>query len=100
MNRLTEVQVRKAKPREESFKMADGGGMYLLVHHNKSKYWRINFPGLREVFSFMFTTPQSEHRLMESKCSAARYPGHPSPCAIDVNGRVWLALRSLGKGDS
>ena len=33
MNRLTEVQIRKAKPREESFKMADGGGMYLLVHH-------------------------------------------------------------------
>lgn len=43
MNRLTEVQVRKAKPREESFKMADGGGMYLLVHHNGSKYWRINY---------------------------------------------------------
>ena len=43
MNRLTEVQVRKAKPREESFKMADGGGMYLLVHYNGSKYWRINY---------------------------------------------------------
>ena len=43
MNHLTEVQVRKVKPREESFKMADGGGMYLLVHHNGSKYWRINY---------------------------------------------------------
>ena len=71
MNHLTEVQVRKVKPREESFKMADGGGMYLLVHHNGSKYWRINYPGLREAFNFMFTTPQSEHRLMESKSSAA-----------------------------
>ena len=59
MNRLTEVQVRKAKPREESFKMADGGGMYLLVHHNGSKYWRINYSGLREVFSCMLTSPQA-----------------------------------------
>ena len=43
MNRLTEVQVRKAKPREGSYKISDGGGMYLLVHHNGSKYWRINY---------------------------------------------------------
>ena len=43
MKRLTEIQVRKAKPREESFKMADEGGMYLLVHHNRSTYWRINY---------------------------------------------------------
>ena len=43
MNRLTEIQVRKAKPREGSYKISDGGGMYLLVHHNGSKYWRINY---------------------------------------------------------
>ena len=43
MNCLTEIQDCKAKPREESFKMTDGGGMYLLVHHNGSKYWRINY---------------------------------------------------------
>ena len=99
MNRLTGVQVRKAKPGKGFYKISEGGGMYLLMHHNGWNYWRINYPGLREAFSFMFTTTQSEHRLMESKSSAARYPGHPSPCAIDVNGRVWLALRSLGKGD-
>ena len=43
MNRLTEVQVRKAKPREGSYKISDGGWMYLLVHHNGSKYWRLNY---------------------------------------------------------
>ena len=59
MNRLTEVQVRKAKPREGSYKISDGGGMYLLVHHNGWKYWRINYPGLREVFSCMLTSPQA-----------------------------------------
>mgnify|MGYP001309107972 CR=1 FL=1 len=43
MNRLTEVQVDKVKPLEESYKISDGGGMYLLVHHNISTYWRINY---------------------------------------------------------
>ena len=50
MNRLTEVQVRKAKPRKGFYKISDGSGKYLLVHHNGSNYWRINYPGLREVF--------------------------------------------------
>ena len=43
MNPLTEVQVRKAKPLEGSYKISDGGGMYLLAHHNGSKYLRINY---------------------------------------------------------
>ena len=38
MNRLTEVHVRKAKPLEGSYKILDGGGMYLLVHHKGSKH--------------------------------------------------------------
>ena len=43
MNRLTEVQVRKAKPLEGSYKISDGGGMYLLVHHNGLKYCGTNY---------------------------------------------------------
>ena len=38
MSRLTEVQVRKAKSLEGSYKISDGGGIYLLVHHNGLKY--------------------------------------------------------------
>ena len=71
MNRMTEAQVRKARPRKGVYKISEGGGMYLLMYHNGWKYRRINYPGLREAFNFMFTTPQLEHRLMESKCSAA-----------------------------
>ena len=71
MNRLTEVQVRKDKPRKGFYKISEGGGMYLLMHHNGWNYWRINYPGLREAFSFIFTTPQLYRRLMVSKSSAA-----------------------------
>ena len=38
IKRLTKVQVRKAKPLEGSYKISDGGGIYLLVHHNGLKY--------------------------------------------------------------
>jgi hypothetical protein len=40
MNKLTDMAVKKAIPREKPYKMADGGGMYLEVMPNKSKYWR------------------------------------------------------------
>lgn len=42
-NKLTESSVKKAKPTEKQFKLSDGGGLYLLVHSNGSKYWRFDF---------------------------------------------------------
>ena len=95
MNRLTEVQVGKAKPDKGFYKISDGGGTYLMVHHNGSKYWRINYPGLREAFSFMFTTPQSEHRLMESKSSAALISWATKPLRFDLWGKEIVENRRL-----
>ncbi len=40
---LTDVAVRAAKPREKSYKLADGQGMYLEVMPNGSKYWRSKY---------------------------------------------------------
>ncbi len=40
---LTELAVRKAKPTDKQYKMTDGGGMYLLVHPNGGKYWRLKY---------------------------------------------------------
>ena len=33
----------KAKPRSNDYKMADGGGMYLLVKKSGYKYWRLDY---------------------------------------------------------
>lgn len=41
--KLSEVAVRKAKPEAKPYKMADGGGMYLEVMPNGSKYWRLKY---------------------------------------------------------
>ena len=38
---LTELEVKKVKPTDKHKKLFDGGGMYLMVHTNGSKYWRL-----------------------------------------------------------
>jgi len=40
---LTDPEVRNAKPFEKPYKLADGGGMYLEVMPNGSKYWRLKY---------------------------------------------------------
>ena len=40
---LTNTQIKAVKPRTRDFKMADGGGMYLLVKAKGSKYWRLDY---------------------------------------------------------
>jgi len=36
-------QIKNAKPTAKSYKLADGGGLYLLIHANGSKYWRLKY---------------------------------------------------------
>ena len=43
MDKLTEITIRQAKPKLKQYKLFDGGGMFLLVHPNGSKYWRMKF---------------------------------------------------------
>ncbi|MBK1781584.1 integrase arm-type DNA-binding domain-containing protein [Advenella sp. WQ 585] len=40
---LNDVQIRAAKPTDKQYKLTDGEGLYLLVHSNSSKYWRLNY---------------------------------------------------------
>ena len=40
---LTELEIKKAKPETKAYKLTDGGGLFLLVHTNGSKYWRLRY---------------------------------------------------------
>lgn len=40
---LTDIVVRKAKARLAPYKMADGGGMYVLVKPDGARYWRMDY---------------------------------------------------------
>ncbi|MCV9879499.1 tyrosine-type recombinase/integrase [Brenneria izbisi] len=41
--KLTARQINAAKPKEKSYKLADGGGMYLEVLPNGTKSWRMKY---------------------------------------------------------
>ena len=43
MNKLTAVQIRKAKPDNRVQKLFDGGGLYLEVRPDGAKYWRMKY---------------------------------------------------------
>ena len=53
-NKLTELTIKKAKPKEKQYKLADGEGMYLRVYPNNSKYWQLKyrFDGKHKTLSF------------------------------------------------
>ncbi|GGC22082.1 tyrosine-type recombinase/integrase [Pseudoduganella buxea] len=38
---LTDIQLRNAKPAEKSYKLSDGGGLYVEVMPGGSKFWRM-----------------------------------------------------------
>jgi integrase len=40
---LTAIAIQAAKPREKAYKLFDSGGMFLLVHPNGGRYWRLKY---------------------------------------------------------
>jgi len=50
---LSDVKVRTAKPGDKPRKIGDGGGLFLLVHPNGGKYWRLKYriAGSEKLFS-------------------------------------------------
>ncbi|GAB5459332.1 MAG: hypothetical protein Hens3KO_23620 [Henriciella sp.] len=51
---LTDLKVRNLKPREKSYKVADGNSLYVLVKPNGSKLWQMayRFDGRQKTLSF------------------------------------------------
>ena len=40
---LTDTSIRNAKPGDKPRKLADKKGLFLLIHPNGSKYWRLKY---------------------------------------------------------
>ncbi len=40
---LTVAECKNAKPKDQPFKLYDEKGLYLLIHPNGSKYWRLKY---------------------------------------------------------
>lgn len=56
---LSDAQIRAAKPTDKAWKLFDGGGLYLLIHPNGSRYWRLKYRvGTREKKLALGVYPQ------------------------------------------
>lgn len=55
---LSNIAIQNAKPREKPYKLADSGGLYLLVTPTGGKLWRLKF----------------RHHGVEKKLSIGKYP--------------------------
>src|SRR6266404_86412 len=42
-NKLTQVALRAAMPRDKPYKLGDGDGLYLLINPNGSRWWRLKY---------------------------------------------------------
>ena len=41
--KLTDIQIRNAKPKKKIYKLGDGTGLYLQISPSGGKYWRYNY---------------------------------------------------------
>ena len=53
-NKLTELAIKRVKPKEKQYKLTDGDGMYLRIYPDGKKYWQLQFwfEGKQKVLSF------------------------------------------------
>ena len=52
-NKLTDLKIRQARPKDKPYKLADGEGMYLLIDAAGNRYWRLDyrFAGKRKTLA-------------------------------------------------
>lgn len=81
---LSDAKVRNAKPAAKPFKLADGGGLFLLVQPNGAKLWRYKFRlGDREGLHALGAYPEvfladarEEHRKARALVASGQNPIH------------------------
>ncbi|WP_051230092.1 tyrosine-type recombinase/integrase [Haliea salexigens] len=83
MEKLTAKQVEQAKPQDTAYKLADGGGLYLLVQPNGRRYWRYDYryAGKRKTLAVGVFSERSlkdarnKHREARDKLDGGIDPG-------------------------
>lgn len=73
MPTLNDLAIRRAKPTAKAQKLFDGGGLYLHVHPNGSRYWRLKYRhGGKEKLLALGVYPQVGLKAARQRCEEAR----------------------------
>lgn len=72
-NTLTDTAIRNTKPEDKPIKLSDGGGMFLLIKPNGTRYWRMKyrFAGKEKLLAFG-VYPEISLKQARAKRDAAR----------------------------
>ena len=71
--RLTDTQIKQARPKDRPYKLTDGGGLYLEIKPNGGRFWRYRYRilGKENVFA-LGTYPDTSLAEARREHEAAR----------------------------
>ncbi|WP_315726170.1 tyrosine-type recombinase/integrase [Bradyrhizobium sp. SZCCHNS2022] len=115
IHKLTDAKIRAAKPAEKSFKMSDGGGLYLQVVAHGRGYWRYKYRigGKEQTFAIgtyptvTLAEAREEHRQAASLVQRGGDPNAEKRNRKEVQKQavpfrevsaLWLKEQALGDG--
>src|SRR5574340_1465565 len=89
---LTDSRIQQARAADRPLKLADGGGMYLLLNPKGSRYWRLDyrFDGKRKTLA-LGVYPAVTLGEARKRRAAAK--------AMLAEGRDPAVAKKVGKGD-
>ena len=95
--KLTARQIDSAKPKEKSYKLADGGGIYLEIFPNGTKSWRLKYriagKEKRVVFGTYPLLTLAEARIKRSEAKKLLSEGgDPSQQKQDIKAAKIMAV--------
>lgn len=99
---LNDARIRAAKPGEKRYKLADGGGLYLVVEPNGSKLWRYKYriDGRENVFSIgaypavSILAARREHLVGRERATSGE---HPAKLKRKARAAQWFASANTFK---
>ncbi len=85
--KLTDMAIKRAKPKEKSYTLADGNGLSLLVETSGSKGWRYRyqFAGKTKMISVALKPRAPKAAKLDSLISRSHE-------ALKSEARHWLAM--------
>lgn len=100
---ITELQARSSKPRDRAYKLADGGGLFLLIQPNGSKLWRMKYryAGKEKLLSFgsypkvAVAAARKKRTAAKDVLSSGQDPAKVQPDAEPNEDRTFLAVATL-----
>src|SRR5208283_1103220 len=71
---LTNLEIKKACPKDKAYKLSDANGLFILINPNNGKYWRYKyfFEGKEKLISFGTYPETSLAEAREKRVEAAK----------------------------